>query len=289
MVATLASSQNINLICAFTMNGLGEYVCTIRESEVLDQTANVVFTGEHLDERSDQDVVYVRILSSNTPFIINQIFTTFPNVVKLEVESSNLQSVRLPENADLEWIVFWGNNISRIDADSFTNQRRLESLRLTNNGIKELDEDAFQDLESLIFAAFINNRIREIAPRTFHALVNALTIDLEGNQLTTIGNDIFVNNRRLARLYLERNQIESISPTLSSNLNHENLDYINLSGNRCATRFFYLRDDFDREMFNLALQPCFRNFMGDEPRQISVQFTGNLTIFDQFENVIVRL
>lgn len=104
---------------------------------MLDPAANVTFVGNHTGENTDANVNVVEILSSNTPFIIEQIFTQFPNVIGLEIINSQLQTLRIPEFAILEDITLRGNNVSRIESNSLANQTNLVWFSATNNSILE--------------------------------------------------------------------------------------------------------------------------------------------------------
>lgn len=284
------STQDINLQCNFWVNGRGEYGCTLIDIEVIDPSANVIITGSHIGERTNDDVNFIRLYNSNTPFIINEFFSTFPNLFELEIENSRLETLRIPGNAKLERLILFRNNISRIDGESLRNQTNLQYLRANNNGIQEIDEDAFLDLSSLWFMMMVNNYIREIAPKTLHPLTNAIYFDFEGNELSTLGDHIFANNLLLTTLYLERNFIRTISPSFTSDLRRSEMAYITLRQNSCISRDFSVHDEFDWMVLNIALQSCFTNFDdSNENRRLTIGFVGNLTLFDQFGNVIARL
>ena len=287
--ASLALAQDVTLNCIFDLNWQSDYQCTLIDIEVSDPTANVIITGVHLEGRNNSGVEVVRIERSSTTFIIRQLFETFPNMFNYLMLNTNLESIRIPDMAQLEEIYITGTNVRRLDSQSFGNLPRLRWLRLHQNQIEEIDDDALAHLGSINYLGLINNNIREINPSTFGSLVNLNALDLERNSLTSIGDDVFANNRELRTLYLEFNQISAISPTLSRNL-RSSLAYLNLTGNECASMTFILGTDFDWTLLNSAMQNCFRNFVGrDEPSQATVEFVGTLTVLDQFGNVIARL
>ena len=262
----------------------------MRSIEVLDPNVNVIITGQHLPDKSDANVGVVRILNSNTPFVIPQIFSTFANLHELEVYSSQLRTLRIPPTANLDVLEIRYNNITRINRGDINHQTNLVTLTLFANEIEEIDEFAFDGLLYVSTIGLINNRISHIQTRTFFTNMNARVIDLEGNRLTSIGIYTFTNTRQLRTLYLERNQISEIHPEFTQDLSRNNLTTINLSGNQCVSRSFLTNDDFSWSVVNLALQPCFTNFVGgpNETRRVSFEFTGNLTLQDQFGNVVAR-
>ena len=289
--ANLASAQNIVLECQFSVYSIQDYQCVLSGIEVSDPTANVTITGEHIGNRTNNDVGILSIFDSNTPFIIPQLFEAFPNLFLAEIRNSSLETIRFPFPTNLTRIYFRLNSISRIDAESFAGQTSITQLQLYENEIEVIDEDAFVGLEAITYVGLIDNNIREIAPATYHPLVNLFTLDYEGNQLTSIPDDAFIHNTRLTTVFFEYNQINEVSPTFSRNFAIDRWFLVNFSGNRCADRLFSVYADFDRTIFNMAMQQCFLNFVGDadSPRSASIQFTGNLTVFDDFNNVILRL
>ena len=286
-----ALSQNLALECDFfdEYNGYG---CLLNNITVLDRARNLTIGGEHIGNFTNADVRIVRITNSNTPFVIEQIFTTFENVRNLQIYDSHLESINLPNATHLREIYFIGNNISRIENATFINHPQLIYLNLRNNQILELDEDAFLGLSLVIALGLNSNHITNIAPRTFHPLVNATYLNLEGNNLSSIGNEVFSQNTHMETLYLENNQISEITPRFTSRFGTE-LSYINLAGNVCIDRSFSMSGDeeFGRILIHNGLRKCFQNFIGTVPelREITFQFRGPLRLFDEFGNLIASV
>ena len=293
MIAALspALSQDLSLGCDFfdEYNGYG---CLLNNITVLDRVQNLTIGGEHIGNFTNDDVRIVRITNSNTPFVIEQIFTTFENLRILQIYDSHLESINLPNATHLRDIYVVGNNISRIDNATFVNQPQLLYLSLRNNQILELDEDAFVGLASLESLVLIANHIQNIALRTFHPLVNVTYLDLERNNLSSIGNEVFSQNTHLRNLYLEYNQISEITPRFTSGFG-SSIAYINLVGNVCIDQSFSVSvgDEFGRILIHNGLRTCFQNFIGTVPelREITFQFRGPLRLFDEFGNLIASV
>lgn len=258
----------------------------------MDPSANIIINGDHLDNRTNEDVQAIEILNSTTPFMIPQLFEAFPNIYELDIRSSNLQSINIPENIQLLWLFLYFNKIQRLEAGSATglaNQRRLTFIDMVSNGVQEIDEDAFNGLENMLVLILQGNDVREIQPRTFQTMANLEYLDLSFNELSSIG-ELFTTNPLLSSLYLEFNNIESISPRFITN-SGDNLEYVNLSGNRCINRFFPLNEDFDWISMNNRLRTCFENFIGDVPdmKKVVFKFVGNIVISDEWGNIIARI
>lgn len=86
LFAASSVAQDITLTCNFAIF-FDEYFCTLGGIEVLDPEANVIITGNHFEDLTNEDVEVVRIVASNTPFIINQIFEAFPNLLELNIDN----------------------------------------------------------------------------------------------------------------------------------------------------------------------------------------------------------
>lgn len=286
--AGLVKPQDVTIECRFETNFWNEYTCYLQDIEIPGDTQNVIITGTHEQGRTNDDVLVVSISQSNTPFIIQELFVDFINMLELEVDDSNLQSIRLPSTENLIYLSLFNNNISRIENGSFGYQAQLSYIWAISCNIQEIDEDALLGLENLSGFVLIDNRISQLAPRTLHPLANAGTIDLERNLLTRIEEETFSENRALFVLYLEYNQINEISPRFAVNLN--DLFFVNFFGNQCASEYFYLLEEEDWDRLNSALRPCFDNFEGTgNERQITMEFSGSMTISDEFGNVIARI
>jgi hypothetical protein len=289
-VFSSASAQgNITLNCTFSVNWITDYVCRLTDIEVLDPSQQIIFTGEHVGNRTNEDVTVVEIRNSNTPFMIPQIFTTFPSIIELDIQFSNLQSINIPDSVQLESLILSHNNISRINNGTFRAQNRLRVFNAIEAGIHVIEDDAFVGLESLTALVFIRNNVSELTTRTLAPLVNALRIDFERNQLTRIDN-IFSMNTNLTYVYLEFNQITEISPLLARNLVNTT-GSINLRGNQCIDRYFTFEDELELILFNNAARGCFDNFqeVRSETRRITLEFQGPIALFDEFGNIIARV
>lgn len=287
--SVLSQEEDLTLECFF--GDTWQYECFLTQIEVLDPTQNVVFVGEHTENRTDDDVRIVRISASTTPFIIQQLFTTFPNIDELYIANSHLESIEIPDTVHLSDIEIYGNNITRLENGTFDGQASLINLVLRDNNILEIDEDAFAGLGALVHLNLLANHVEELAPRTFQSLTNLTSLDMERNRLRSISDELFSNNPLLTVLDFEANLIEEISPRLLSNFN--SLLHFDLTGNICVGRNFYLdsEDDFSFISLHNALRTCYNNFIGEVPvfKRVILEFLGPLRLFDEFGNIVASL
>lgn len=283
------SQDPIVLNCDFGIV-FNEYICHLTDIVVLDPTATVTIGGDHVENMTNDDVETVLIQNSTTPFIIPEIFSTFPFITDFRVINSGLESIDLSSSADvpLIWLYFTLNNISRIESGTFLSQPSVRFLGMVRNNIEELDENAFEGLASVESLSLIGNHISEIAPLTFSPLTNATYIDLERNNLTVVTEEMFSRTTRLRNLYLEYNQINGIAP----NALRDALSFINLNGNECISSSFFVGSEADWAALNRDLWTCFNNFTNgttDGTRRITLEFKGHMSLFDEFGNLVVRI
>ena len=285
-------SQDIIVECNFYVDWNQTYVCILREITVLDPSQNVTFGGTHVEGLTNDDVTFVEILYSDTPFIIPQMFTTFPHINVLRISYSNLQSINIPDSVQLLELWVDRNNISRIESRTFENQESLRYLNVRDSKIQEIDEDAFIGLSALESLVLMDNHIATLAPRTFHPLINVTYLDLNRNNLTSISDELFSQNTQIVNLYLDFNQIEEISPRFTTGFG-ETLRYIDLEGNNCVDRRFEIdnKDDFSRIILHNSLRTCFNNFQGTIPdlKRITLEFEGPMKLYDEFGNIVASL
>lgn len=259
--------------------------------EVTDPTVNVIFGGTHAENRANSDVNIVEIDNSITPFMIPQIFTTFPNINELTIEHSGLQSISIPDSVQLHWLYLFGNNVSRIENGTFRNQTQLLFLYILFSNVEVIEEDALEGLTSLTSLVLVNNWIAHLEPRTFQPLINVENIDLGENRLTSVSEQLFSSNTRLRLLYLEFNQINAIAPGFDTSLRNT-LYLMNLLGNVCVNRSFSLSTPESWELLDDGLATCFENFSnGTVPEigQIQMEFSGCMSIFDEFDNLLTTV
>lgn len=292
MAAILGStlSQELTLNCEFE-DYFGDYLCVLFNITVVDPTQTVVFAGEHLENRSNDDVTEVFIYESNTPFVIQEIFSTFPNIIGLDIYLANLQSIEIPDTVSLEWIDIVGNNIRNIANGTFRSQPGLSFLYLTFNQIETIEENAFEGLSQVQYLELVLNDLVDLEPQTFSALTDVRVVDLELNYLARVG-DLFSENRNIRNLYLEYNEITEIHPRFVANL-RDSLNVLYLNANHCINAGFFdiLREEFLWMFMNNALRTCFHNFNGTpaDEKNFGTELRGPVRIFDEFGNLIASV
>lgn len=133
----------------------------------------------------------------------------------------------------------------------------------------------------------MDNNIREILPRTLNPLINVFYLDFERNNLTRIGEGMLSQMGNLFSLYFDYNQINFIHPQFVETL-PVNVQTLGMINNICINQRFTPNTEQNRQLLSSALETCFRNFEGG-PRNITMEFSGPMTLFDSSGNVIARV
>jgi Leucine-rich repeat (LRR) protein len=263
----------------------------LEDIELTDPNTRVTLIGEHIGNRTNEDVTAVDINFSITPFLFPEIFTTFTNMKSIEIFFSMLETLNIPDVVQLENILIMGNRFTNIRNNTFSTQSSLKAVNFVISGIESVEENAFDGLVKCENLSMIVNSLSELHPRTFFPLTNARSIDLTGNRLEIIQDELFSQNSKLEILMLENNRINAISPRFTAAF-IGSLKFAFLSNNPCIDRNFKTEDDQVVVFMHSALRKCYNNFtgaIGNETRTTQLQFRGGLRINDVFENEILRL
>lgn len=285
-----SGQETQDVACLYLVTPYGEYACRIVGLTALNGSAIVNLTSPHLDGRNNSHVDVLQIYDSNTPFTLRGLFEAFTNINEFDIRNSSLQSLEIPDTVQIEYLIVYQNNVTRLTSTSLRNQSWLWYVEIPVNNIQVIEETAFETLEDLQFLVLINNNIEEIAPRTFANNTWLLYLDYEGNNLTRIEDGLFSGNPFLDVVYFERNQINAVSPSFVQNLPSIFMEYINFSGNVCVDTFFLFGNQDLLRVANNGLGLCYRRFAGNETveRNVNFRFSGTLVLSDEFGNEIGR-
>lgn len=302
-VTVAAKAQDtVQIECNFTVfqtlfppNGT-VYSCVIRSVELLNRNANVIITGQHVGNRTNEDVVDIDIENRENElemhFIPDILYTSFPNVEVIGIWNSGVRELdQLPELSNLIRFNLPGNNVSTITNNTFISVKSLISLRLRGNNIHTLELNAFAGQENLLFLDLGFNELTEFEIGTFNMLNNLESIDLSNNNLQFIDAQLFSENHNINSFLASGNKINRIAPSLISKL--PNLNLLALARNECIDNNFSLNTG-DRLLalayVHSSLQRCYNNYIGTKPnftRTLIFEYRGSLRLFDEFGNAIL--
>lgn len=257
------TSVRNDFICEFqnvTYNFVQRYSCVINSIRDFDDTLETTIGGTHQSGRSDEDVVYLRIVNCNITTIVTKFFTQFPRLQILHIVNGGLREIQA--NAftganEIRTIEFTSNDLRVINADSFHGLPSLNWLQLAGNNVLQVNENAFTNLEQISVLLLDFNPITSLPPTVFYPLTGLHIMSLSHLHLTTIDGRLFAKNINLDIISLENNEISAIESTFLDNVNFRNLD---LAGNKCINRNFRLATMLREEVF-IKLDKCFQNFL----------------------------
>lgn len=290
---TTVKAQTVNLNCQFAnLNGM--YTCLLFRATVVDnENANIILGGVHQTDRANQHVQQVLILDSNVPFIITQLFTTFPSLRNLQVMSAltRIQSNAFA-NANNLWNVEILDNptLQTIHANAFSGAHNIRELDLHRNGIETIHATAFAGLNVMQTLWLDNNHIRQLPWNVFISTTALQRVNLDNNQLESLDGRLFGNNTQIARLDFVSNRINAIQRTFLDRL--PALNVLNMQGNLCADTLWTVAGATTIETIRQGLQTCFNNFVDapdDEFKNFIMQLRGSMIVRYENGTEIVRI
>lgn len=286
-------AQDFNMECDFQVTGLWQaYTCVIENVTIPDdENLNIIFGGQHLEGRDDSQVERVHIWFSNIPFIVSQVFTTFPN---LQVLNHGTNLTRIQPNAFanasslLEFYTSSGPELTTIQSHAFAGATSLNWLLIRDCGIKTINENAFSGLSQLVDLYLQNLEIRELPVDVFRPLESVQIIYLNNNLLESLPGRLFEANPQLFWINLNYNRIDAIERDFIDNM--QALERLEFRENLCAsdvwdTWFEGVTLDTIRE----GLRTCFDNFEGGDVKIFVMELRGHMTIRDQNGAEIITL
>lgn len=104
-------------------------------------------------------------------------------------------------------------------------------LNLDGNQLTKLEADSFATLPDLRYLSVRRNAITDVDKNAFNGVPKLEVIDLGGNALTFLASDTFKYLRRLKELHLSNNRIRTIAAVSGSFEHLDILDTLSLSGN----------------------------------------------------------
>lgn len=255
-------AENVNVHCVFRVIA-NLYTCNLDEITLsTGGNFNIVIGGQHLEGRTNNDVEVVNVLNSNVPFIIKELFTTFPNIDDLRILNGSLTEIKAGDfaYANKLRILNTRNNpkLTFVGVNAFTGASNLQSLILQVNQIANLDEGVFNGLSNLVYLSVEDTLIYDIPANIFSSLTKLQYVSMSNNQLSSLDGKLFANNPEMFMMMFANNHIKSIGRQFLDNLN--GLKGLNLQGNSCVNQFFSIDIIRTIKYIKEGLSQCFDNF-----------------------------
>ena len=286
LTATVKAQQTRIIPCNFFSSD-GFYNCQINDVAVIDDNnQNFRFTGQHQPFMSDSSVTRILISSARIPFVINQLFTTFPNVRVYDNNNGGLNRVQTESFVNSKNMLILSirktPSLRQIDQEAFRNAPNLVSLTLDSNGIETIHPRAFVGIERLVSLILSENQIHQLDSNVFSPLRQLQFVDIGSNRLETLSGSLFSNNPAVSTMIISNNQINAIERTFLENL--LNLSTLIALENRCINGQWF---NVAANIIRTALSTCFANFENQpqpegELRRFVLELRGPLSL--RFEN-----
>lgn len=254
------SALSTSVECNFFMTTpVSQYICGIHETSVDADSLNITITGQHLPGRNNNDVTRVQISNSSIPFVISELFITFPNLVEIHISTGlkQLNSFAFVAERLEVFSVTMSEELTEVDSGVFVGALSLRDLRLPVNSISRIHENAFLGLQRVTLLNLNDNKIQHLPLNVFRPLLRLQELILTANLLEVIDGRLFSSNNRLTSLAMPSNEIHAIDRNFMKSL--PALRTLFLRANQCVSYFFVIGMT-PNETFAEYLRPCFENF-----------------------------
>lgn len=258
-----ASANSVNIECIFLSNVM-DYTCLLDGISIPDdESLEIVIGGWHPPNRTNADVTMVMIGRSNIPFIITQLFTTFPNLSTLDITRESgltwIQTGAFANASNLEIISIQRNKgLRELQANAFSGASRAVVVFLYYNNIDSVHENAFEGMTRLLLLSLNSNQVRNLPPKLLSSLKNLISFTAADNQLNFIDGNFFENNERVISINLSTNRINALGRNLLDR--NTELQAFEILENRCADDQWYpIEDENTVDRVLDGLDRCFSN------------------------------
>jgi hypothetical protein len=261
--STLVKTQNEKVLaCGFWFNSLNDYECMIENLEIeIHQNQTIRLVGNHLGNYTNLDVVTFTITRSNIPFIIKEVFTTFPNLRNFNVANTGLRWIQWDafRNCDTLTRITMRDNpqLSLIEPLAFAGASNVQRMIINNASLSDLHDNTFVGMSQLQYLSMERNRITKFSPRTLRPLLRLEELHLWFNLFEVLTPEMFRYNNRLTDLTFADNRINAIDRNF---LQPTPLMTILMLQDNACIHFNIIFGIHSEATIQRVLEPCFQNF-----------------------------
>lgn len=210
--ASYTSAQTVDVECTFDFYDV--YVCHLSGFNLAPEATLNIIT-DHEDGFTDEDIGRVYIFDSNVSYVPNVIFTKFPNLQRLTMNTVGLETIPAGAFEGATHLYLFSamfNQLTHLVDGAFRGLENITEIDLGFNNISVVEENAFEGLANLEILDFNENLLTsETLIGRFTPLVNLRSLYLGGNRLGSLPAHFFaLYNLRF--LFVYNNQITSIHP-----------------------------------------------------------------------------
>lgn len=194
------AAPSIAYNCTYIRDKFVGYSCEFQEISYLEENAEFEIIGKHINSMMfDTDVLGIFSTLSNISYIPQELFMKFENIVHIQMNESNLESIdgafKLCNN--VATMKFRNNNLKRLPSRNLENCWNLQSFDVTGNQIDFLPSGAFDGATKLVNLTLYNNPIKVIEPGVFDELTNLELLFMLGTEVTELHPELLLNQKKL--------------------------------------------------------------------------------------------
>lgn len=213
-----------------------------------------------------RDTKYVHFDNSEIESFTEEFLEQLKGVEYLNANDVGLRSVDGTSLKIVEGMkIFFGaqNELTRLEANTFSFNKKLELIYLKFNRIEEIHPKAFEGLPELYAIDISSNKLK-VLENIFDTLPSLVRLDLSLNLFESLDKSIFANNANLMQLNLDGNNFRYFDPDIFAPL--IKLEYVNLSFNKSPIETIH------GDLFNNSsnLKQVF--FIGNQIRAVDRRF-----------------
>lgn len=236
-----------------------------------------------------RDTKYIHFENSDIESFTEEFLEQLKEVEYLNANDVGLRSVDGTSLKIVEGMkIFFGahNELTRLEANTFSFNKKLELIYLKFNRIEEIHPKAFEGLLELYVIDISSNKLKVLG-NIFDTLTSLVRLDLSLNLIESLDKSIFINNVNLMQLNLDGNNFRYFDPDIFAPL--INLEFVNLSFNKSPIETIH--GDLFKNSANLKqaffirnqIRAVDRRFLKDtKPLLEIVSFRSNLCIDKDF-------
>ena len=229
-------SQNEELSCRYFEDSFG-YNCELIIHNPYGLNNFTEISGDHLDGKSDSDVVEVSIHRSITTNIPAIICEKFNNIQHARFESSGIERIddySFVQCKNLTNLSIMYTMVKKIDKNAFKENSALESLSIDDAELSTMPNNIFSSLgRKLKFLSLVRNSFKILNAEWFQPLVKLEELRLDYNEIEKIPENTFSSIKYLRSLSMTNNKLKVLSAKSFGDLSK--LNYYNFFNNHLTS------------------------------------------------------
>lgn len=290
-----AQEAEVTVTCNFIFTQQTVYTCSLSSLVIADEADQTFIfdVSGHLEGRTNDDVMKIEVFGGDVPFIVAELFETFPNVRFYTTSFAGLRRIQSNAFADagnLETFISFTNPLVVIEPNAFLGAEKLTMLDFDTNEIEKIAENAFDGLTALEILNLSSNKIYFLYYNTFSKVNHLTYILLSDNQIETLDGRLFSENPLLRDVSFYGNQINAIDSNFFDGL--DQLLQFDMRFNICADANWVITGETTIDTVRQGLQSCFDNAATpppDDVRKFVLELRGSLILRDEDGNEVLRL